>query len=83
MIKLSELQKKEVIMMKNGKRLGYIYDLHIDADRGTIISIILIKREKTNWLFQKPVELFVKWSEIVTIGEDIILINDFDSDPSY
>ncbi|HLS20133.1 MAG TPA: YlmC/YmxH family sporulation protein [Bacillota bacterium] len=77
MIRLSELQRKEVIIINNGKRLGYIYDLHIDSTNGTIIAIILIKREKTSWLFHKPVELFVKWSQIVTIGEDIILIRDF------
>lgn len=78
MIKLSELQRKEVIIMKSGKRLGYIYDLHIDANHGTIKAIILVRRERSGFLFQKPVELFVKWSHIVTIGEDIILINDYD-----
>ncbi|HLS06759.1 MAG TPA: YlmC/YmxH family sporulation protein [Bacillota bacterium] len=77
MIKLSELQRKEVIMINNGKRLGFIYDLHIDSTHGTIIAIILIKREKANWLFHKPVELFVEWTQIVTIGEDTILIRDF------
>lgn len=62
--------------MGNGKRLGYIYDLHIDSTHGRIIAIILIKREKSGWFLQKPVEVFIKWSKIVTIGDDIILVND-------
>jgi len=76
LITLSELQRKEVILMTNGRRLGYIYDLHIDPTHGRIIAIILIEREKSGWFFQKPREVFIKWSKIVTIGDDTILVND-------
>ena len=76
MIKLSELQIKEVIVIDNGKRLGHIYDLEIDPDLGKIIAIVLILRDKKNSLFGKPDELIIYWDQIVTIGADVILVKE-------
>jgi len=76
MIKLSELQIKEVIVIDNGKRLGHIYDLEIDPDLGKIIAIILILRDKKSGLFGKPDELIIYCEQIVTIGADVILVNE-------
>lgn len=75
-IKLSELQIKEVIVIDNGRRLGHIYDLEIDPELGKIIAIILILRDKKNGLFGKPDELIIYWEQIVTIGADVILVKD-------
>lgn len=76
MIKLSELQVKEVIVVDNGKRLGHIYDLEIDPDLGKIIAIILVHREKRSGLFGKQEEIVVYWEQIVTIGADVILVKE-------
>lgn len=77
MITLSELQTKEVVMMSNGKRLGFIEDLEIDERLGTITALILIERAQGLSLFQKPTEKVVRWEQIITIGDDIILINEW------
>lgn len=74
MIKLSDLQIKEVIVVTNGKRLGHIYDLEIDEISGRINAIILISRDSKNSFFGKPKELIVYWDQIVTIGSDVILV---------
>ncbi len=76
MIKLSELQIKEVIVIDNGKRLGHIYDLEIDPDLGKITAIILILRDKKSGLFGKTDELIIYWEQIVTIGADVILVKE-------
>lgn len=76
LIKLSELQIKEVIVIDNGRRLGHIYDLEIDPDQGKIIAIILIVRDKMGGLFGKADELFIHWDQIVTIGTDVILVKE-------
>lgn len=75
MVKLSELQIKEVIVVESGKRLGHIADLEIDAERGKIISIILMEREKSSF-FGKPNEVIIYWDQIVTIGSDVILVHE-------
>jgi len=74
MIKLSELQVKEVIVVDSGKRLGHIYDLEIDPNIGRIRSIILLRNRK-NGFFGKPDEIIIDWEQIITIGKDVILVN--------
>lgn len=78
MIRLSELQIKEVIVIDNGKRLGHIYDLEIDPDLGKIIAIIVVLRDRKSGLFGKPEELTIYWENIVTIGSDVILVHKVD-----
>jgi len=76
MIKLSELQIKEVIIIDDGKRLGHIYDLEIDPDNGMITAIIIAVRDKKSGLFGKTDELIIHWDQIVTIGSDVILVKE-------
>lgn len=76
MITLTELQMKEVVMVHNGKRLGQIADLEIDEHTGYIQSLILLERHGKGSLFQKPIEKEILWQQIVTIGTDIILVQE-------
>jgi YlmC/YmxH family sporulation protein len=83
MIKLSDLQVKEVIVVNNGRRLGHISDLEIDPDRGRIIALVIYLREKKSGFFGKPDELMIYWEQIVTIGSDVILVKDVDAPKLY
>ncbi|MGM8364213.1 YlmC/YmxH family sporulation protein [Virgibacillus sp. W0181] len=76
MIKLSELQLKEIIVVNSGKRLGYIFDLEIDPDRGFIIALIVAERGAKGTMFKKTEERLIYWEQIATIGSDVILVND-------
>lgn len=73
MVKLSELQLKEVIGASDGKRLGYIFDLEINPELGKVEAIILSNKSKQQ-IFAKPEEFIISWSQIVTIGLDVILV---------
>lgn len=75
-IKLSELQIKEVIEINSGKKLGHIYDLEIDPYLGKIVAIILVIRNEKNSLFGKQEEKVIYWEQIVTIGADVILVKE-------
>jgi len=72
---LSELQRKEVVMMHTGEKLGFIDDLEINEQTGFIMSIVIIDRQLKGSFFNKPEEMFISWAQIVTIGKDIILID--------
>ncbi|MFD1038069.1 YlmC/YmxH family sporulation protein [Virgibacillus byunsanensis] len=76
MILLSELQIKEVIVIEDGRRLGHIADLEIDENNGKILSLVLMLRDKKSGIFGKTGELIIDWDQIVTIGSDVILVND-------
>lgn len=75
MIKLSELQMKEIIIISNGRRLGHIDDLEIDVEQGKIKALIIFVKEDTGF-FAKQEEVFIPWHQIVTIGSDVILIQE-------
>ena len=47
MIRISELQMKDIINVSDGKRLGNIGDIEIDMDTGKIESIIIAKQTRT------------------------------------
>lgn len=68
---LSELQQKEIINISNGKRIGIIVDVIVDTS-GNIQKLIL--EEKRGRKFSKE-EYEILWSQIVKIGDDIILID--------
>ncbi|HDR7317067.1 YlmC/YmxH family sporulation protein [Bacillus toyonensis] len=73
-IRISELQMKDVINISDGKRLGNIGDIEIDIDTGKICSIIISKQARRLGIFGKDVEIIVPWEEVMKIGEDVILV---------
>lgn len=76
MIRLSELQLKEVISVVDGRRLGFIIDLEIDVRTGKVRSLILADPDNKGHLFGKGEEVAVHWSQILRIGSDVILIKE-------
>nr|WP_205520195.1 YlmC/YmxH family sporulation protein [Virgibacillus doumboii] len=76
LIKLSDLQIKEVIVINDGRRLGHISDLEIDGNTGKITALILIVKDKKSGLFGKAGEMVIPWSDIETIGSDVILVRE-------
>ena len=70
-MRLSELQLKEIINIYNGKRIGIIVDV-IVSNNGNIEKLIL--EEKRGRRFTKE-EYEISWSQIIKIGDDIILID--------
>ncbi|TQS75644.1 YlmC/YmxH family sporulation protein [Ornithinibacillus gellani] len=83
MVRLSELQIKEVIVINDGRRLGHIIDLEIDPEQGRILAIILQMREAKGSFFGKAEELLIYWNQIVTIGADVILVEEPDGPQLY
>lgn len=76
MIRLSELQMKEVISVVDGRRLGFIIDLEIDVRTGRIIALILADRDTKGGFFGKAEEIQVLWKQILRIGTDVILVKE-------
>lgn len=68
---LSELQQKEIINIVDGKRIGVIVDVVV-TQNGNIEKLVL--EEKRGRKFSKE-EFEILWSQIVKVGDDIILID--------
>lgn len=68
-MRLSDLQLKEIINISNGKRIGTIVDVLVD-EKGYINSLVLEDRRGRKFSRE---EYNILWSQIVKIGDDIIL----------
>ena len=74
-MKLSELQKKDIISIKDGRKVGKIVDVEFDINSGYMIHFVI---EKTNFvrnIFSTTDELNIKFTQIKKLGEDVILID--------
>lgn len=69
---LSDLQSKDIVNIKDGKKIGNIVDVKID-NNGYMVSLI-IQKNKFN-LFRGNDEEEIDWRQIKKIGEDVILVD--------
>ena len=69
---LSELQNKDIVNMKDGKKIGNIVDVSI-SNNGTINGLIIQKVKFS--LFRGNNDEEIKWEQIRKIGEDVILVD--------
>lgn len=76
MLNTEEIRNKEVINIFDGKSLGYVYDIEINLQAGTIDGIVLPGSRGIFNLFGKGEEdIVIKWSDVKTVGEDVILVD--------
>lgn len=70
-----DFRHKEVINIKNGKRLGHVQDVTADLKTGTITSIIVPGSSKLFNIFSTGDDIIIPWENITCIGDDIILVD--------
>ena len=70
-MRLSDLQKKEIVNIVSGTRIGIIIDVILD-EKGYIKNLVLEDRRGKKFTRE---EYNIAWSQIVKIGDDIILID--------
>ena len=69
-----DFKHKEVINIKDAKRLGYVQDVTADFKTGTITSII-VPGQSSFWnIFATGNEITIPWTSIKAIGDDLILV---------
>ena len=73
-VRLSDLQHKDVINIIDGSKVGNIIDIKIDS-AGNMEGLIVEKSKFIVSMFSTKNELEIKWEQIEKIGEDVILVN--------
>lgn len=73
-IRLSELEKKEVINCCDCKKLGCIHDLIIDDCKGCIEAFVVLEGGKWCGFFGDGKEYIIPFSCVKRIGPDLILV---------
>ena len=76
-MRASDLMMKKVINVVDGMALGEVIDYEVDCTKGVITSFIIeqIGKRKIFNFSKGEHELVIPFSNIVTIGEDVIIVN--------
>lgn len=74
-MRLSDLQRKDIIDVNSGKRIGRIIDVEINEENGNMISLIIEKSKYLKSVFANEVETKIRYEQIKKMGEDVILID--------
>lgn len=69
-----EIVSKPIISVKEGQELGKVQDLYLDHDLTELVGIYL----GSEGLLSRKASL-IKWSDVVTLGKDAILVKDASS----
>jgi len=69
-----DFKHKEVINIRDGKRLGFVQDVCADLETGTITSIIVPGSNRLLSMFSSNNDIVIQWQNIKCIGDDVILV---------
>ena len=73
--RFTELHRKEVICVSDGRRLGFIADACIEIPTGNIISIVVPGPCRLFGLLGRRDDYIIPWSRICRMGPDIVLVD--------
>lgn len=75
MLNTDSIRNKEVINICDGKSMGFVCDIEINLREGRIEGIVLPRQRGFFNLFGKESDEFIiKWKDVRTVGEDVILV---------
>ena len=73
--KFTQLQCKEVICVRDGRRLGFIGDILVEVPEGRVSAIVVPGPGKLLGLAGRCEEYLIPWECIQRIGPDIVLVD--------
>ena len=77
-----DIRNKEVINIYDGRSLGFVEDVELNLEKGTIEAIIIPAERGFMGLFPRGEDLVIRWRDIKRIGDDVILVTTH-SRPDY
>ena len=73
-MRLSELQRKDIVNINDGRIIGRIIDADISDKDGSLISLIIERSKYLRNIFSNESEITIKFVQIKKLGSDVILI---------
>lgn len=73
-MRLSELQRKDIVNINDGRIIGRIIDAEINEKDGSLESLIIEKSKYIRNLFTTENDLKIKFEQIKKLGSDVILV---------
>ena len=74
-MRISELKQKEIINVKDCKRLGFAGDVDYDMKTGCLLALIVPGPGCFCGFLGREKEYIIPYQDICQVGEDIILVD--------
>ena len=74
-MRFTDLQCKEVICVNDGRRLGFISDVHIQIPEGNVMAVVVPGPCRMLGLMGRSDDYVIPWKCIRRIGPDIVLVD--------
>ena len=75
MVSLSLLCQKDIISISTGQNIGRADDIEFSEKTAKVENLIVFGRPKFFGLFGREKDVKISWSDVITVGRDVILIN--------
>lgn len=73
--RIDELKNKQVVCIKDGRVLGFISDIELDTEKGTLTSLIIYGRPKALGLIGREDDIIIPFENIAVIGPETVLVD--------
>ncbi len=73
--RIDDLKNKQVVCVKDGCVLGFVSDIELDTQNGTLTAIIIFGRLRFFGLFGREDDIVIPWNDIKVIGSETVLVN--------
>ena len=73
--RIDELRNKQVVCVNDGCVLGFINDIELDTDNGSLTAIIILGRLRFFGLLGREEDIIIPWRDIAVIGGETVLVN--------
>ena len=73
-MRIYDLKQKEVINVKDCKRLGYVGDVDLDMEKGCVLALIVPGPGGICGFLGREKEYIIPFCDICQVGNDVILV---------
>lgn len=74
-MRMSELQRKDIVDINDGRIVGRIIDADIDSESGALLNLVIERNKSFRKIFTQENDLTIKYNQIKKLGSDVILID--------
>ncbi|MBQ3009305.1 MAG: YlmC/YmxH family sporulation protein [Oscillospiraceae bacterium] len=75
MVSLSVLCEKDIISISTGRNIGRADDIEFNETTAKVENLVVFGRPKLFGLLGRGKDIRISWSDVITVGQDVILIN--------
>lgn len=76
MLSTDKLKNKEVINIFDGRSMGFVSDIEVNIEKGTIEGIVIPTERGIFSFFNKGEnDILINWEKVRTVGDDVILVD--------